>query len=113
VVAEKNKGGEMVGSVLKGAGIALPIALVSATRGKSARAEPVAGLFEAGKARLAGRFPELEAQLAGLVAGGGYEGPGPSTGSGQAKSPDRADAMVWALWALLVARKAEPRVHRM
>jgi phage terminase large subunit-like protein len=113
IVAEKNQGGDMVGAVLRSAGIALPIALVSATRGKAARAEPVAGLFEAGKARLAGRFPELEAQLAGLVAGGGYEGPGPSTGSGQAKSPDRADAMVWALWALLVARKAEPRVHRM
>jgi phage terminase large subunit-like protein len=73
----------------------------------SARAEPVAGLFEAGKARLAGRFPELEEQLGGLVAGGDYAGPGLSTG----KSPDRADAMVWALWALMVKARAEPRVH--
>ena len=104
VVAEKNQGGDMVEAVLKGAGIALPISLVSATRGKFARAEPVAGLFEAGKARFAGRFPELEAQLAGLVPHG-YEGPG--------GSPDRADAMVWALWALLLQRRAEPRIHQL
>jgi phage terminase large subunit-like protein len=103
IVAEKNQGGDMVGAVLRSAGIALPVTLVSATRGKAARAEPVAGLFEAGKARLAGRFPELEEQLGGLVAGGDYAGPG--------DSPDRADAMVWALWALLVKARAEPRVH--
>ena len=71
------------------------------------RAEPIAGLFECGKARLAGRFPELEDELGGLVAAGGYEGP-QADGRG---SPDRADAMVWALWALLLAGKAEPRVR--
>jgi phage terminase large subunit-like protein len=108
VVAEKNQGGDMVGAVLRGAGVALPISLVSASRGKVARAEPIAGLFEAGTARFAGRFPELEDELGGLVAGGGYDGPAPSTGS---RSPDRADAMVWALWALLVRPRAEPRVH--
>jgi phage terminase large subunit-like protein len=101
VVAEKNQGGDMVGAVLRSAGVALPISLVSASRGKVARAEPIAGLFEAGKARFAGRFPELEDELGRLVAGG--ETPEPS--------PDRADAMVWALWALLVRRRAEPRVH--
>jgi phage terminase large subunit-like protein len=102
VIAEKNQGGDMVGSVLRSAGVALPITLVSATRGKVRRAEPVAGLFEAGKARLAGRFPELEDQLGAMVAGGDWQGTG---------SPDRADAMVWGLWALLIAGKAEPRVH--
>lgn len=101
VVAETNQGGDMVRAVLRAAGVALPITPATATRGKAARAEPIAGLFESGKARLAGRFPELEAQLAGLVPAG-YEGPG--------GSPDRADAMVWALWALLVAPRAEPRV---
>jgi phage terminase large subunit-like protein len=101
VIAEKNQGGDMVGSVLRSAGIVLPITLVSATRGKAARAEPVAGLFEAGRARFAGRFAELEEQLAGLVPQG-YEGPG--------DSPDRADAMVWALWALLLADRPEPRI---
>jgi phage terminase large subunit-like protein len=103
VVAEKNQGGDMVGSVLRSAGVTLPISLVAATRGKVRRAEPVAGLFESGSARLAGRFPELEDELAGLVAGGDYEGPG--------HSPDRADAMVWALWALLIAPQARPRVR--
>lgn len=76
--------------------------MVSATGGKGARAEPVAGLFEAGRARFAGRFPELEAELGALVPAG-YRGEG--------KSPDRADAMVWALWALLIAPTAAPRVR--
>ena len=77
--------------------------MASASQSKAARAEPVAGLFECGKARLAGRFPELEAELGGLVPGKDYAVPG--------KSPDRADAMVWALWALLIAPKAEVRVR--
>ncbi|HEX8225890.1 MAG TPA: terminase family protein [Allosphingosinicella sp.] len=104
VVAEKNNGGEMVAAVLRGADVGLPVTLVHASDGKSARAEPVAVLFESGKAKLAGRFPELEAQLAGLTYGRGYHGPG--------RSPDRADAMVWALTELLVRkRRAEPRIR--
>lgn len=102
VVAEGNQGGEMVRAVLRSAGLALPLTLVSAIKGKGARAEPVAGLFESGRARLAGRFPELEAQLGAMVPAG-YAGSG--------GSPDRADAMVWALWALLLAPRAEPRVR--
>ena len=104
VVAEKNQGGDMVRSVLRSAGLVLPLTLVSATRSKVRRAEPVAGLFECGRAKLAGRFPDLEAQLAGLVAGGDYCGPG--------LSPDRADAMVWALHALVLAAREPPRVLR-
>ena len=100
VIAEKNQGGDMVGSVLRSVDAALPVKLVSATRGKVARAEPVAAWMESGRVRLAGRFPELEDELAGLQAGGSYEGPG--------RSPDRADAMVWALTALMPV--AEPRV---
>jgi phage terminase large subunit-like protein len=106
VVAEKNNGGEMVASVLRGAGVGLPVTLVHAADGKAARAEPVAVLFESGKAKLAGRFPELEEELAGLSYGGGYQGPG--------RSPDRADAMVWALTELMVKRqRAEPRVRQL
>lgn len=82
----------------------LPIRLVSASRGKVARAEPVAARFERGKAKLAGRFPELEDELAGLTMGGGYEGPG--------RSPDRADACVWAL-SELQARRGEPGIRRL
>lgn len=104
VIAEKNMGGDMVLAVLKGAGIRLPITLVSASRGKVRRAEPVAGQFERGRARLAGRFPELEDQLGAMVTGGDYAGNG---------SPDRADAMVWGLWALLLAPGAEPRIRAM
>jgi phage terminase large subunit-like protein len=102
VVAEKNQGGDMVESVLRSAGAYLPVRLVSASVGKAARAEPVAALFEAGKAKLAGRFPELEDELCGLTAGGGYEGPG--------KSPDRADAMVYAMTELTKPR-GEPRIR--
>ena len=92
----------MVESVLRAAEITLPVRLVHATRGKSARAEPVAALYEAGRVCHCGEFPALEDQLCGLVAGGGYHGPG--------RSPDRADAAVWALTELMLARRGEPRV---
>jgi phage terminase large subunit-like protein len=98
VVAERNQGGDMVA----GAGVRLGVRLATALDGKTARAEPVAALFECGKARLAGRFPALEAELAGMIAGGRYEGPG--------RSPDRADAMVWAMTALVLGAGGEPRV---
>ena len=104
VVAEANNGGRMVESVLKGADVALPVRLVHAAEGKSARAAPVAALFESKRAKFAGRFPALEDELAGLIWGGGYEGPG--------RSPDRADAMVWAMTELLLGKaQAEPRVR--
>ncbi|PAX06540.1 terminase large subunit domain-containing protein [Sphingomonas lenta] len=102
VVVEANQGGEMVRTVLRAASLNLPLELVHASRGKAARAEPVAALFESGRAGLAGRFPELEAQL-GQFTAGGYEGEG---------SPDRADAMVWALWALMLKRRVEPGVRK-
>ncbi len=94
VVAEANNGGRMVASVLKGANVNLPVRLVHAAEGKVARAAPVAALFDSGRAKFAGAFPALEDELCGLIWGGGYEGPG--------RSPDRADAMVWALTALML-----------
>lgn len=103
VIAEGNQGGEMVASVLKAADCALPVRIVHATRGKAARAEPVAALFESGKAWFAGAFPELEDELCGLQIGGGYAGPG--------RSPDRADAMVWALTELMLRGKGAPSVR--
>jgi phage terminase large subunit-like protein len=96
VVAEANQGGAMVASVLRAAELNLPLKLVHASKGKSARAEPVAALYEAGRVRHCGQFPALEDQLCGLMAGGGYEGPG--------RSPDRADAAVWGLTELLLGR---------
>ncbi|MGQ0589523.1 MAG: phage terminase large subunit family protein, partial [Sphingosinicella sp.] len=106
VVAETNQGGEMVASVLRGADCALPVKAVQARFGKGQRAEPIANLFATGKAKFAGAFPELEDQLCGLTSGGGYEGPG--------RSPDRADAMVWAMIELTQGReRAEPRIRRL
>ena len=104
VIAEANNGGKMVEAVLRGAGVTLPVKLVHASEGKVARAEPVAALFESGRAKLAGSFPALEDEMAGLTYGGGYEGPG--------RSPDRADAMVWAMTELLIEhRPVEPRIY--
>jgi phage terminase large subunit-like protein len=105
VVAEANQGGAMVESVLRAAQANLPVKPVHASRGKAARAEPVAALYEAGRVRHAGLFPELEDQLCGLMAGGAYEGPG--------RSPDRADALVWALSELMLAPRRVPRVWRL
>ncbi|MFA9201571.1 MAG: DNA-packaging protein [Cypionkella sp.] len=103
VVAEANQGGAMVQSVLRAADQALPVKLVHARTGKTARAEPVATLYESGKVRHAGMFARLEDQLCGLMAAGRYQGPG--------RSPDRADALVWALTELMLGRKSEPRVR--
>jgi phage terminase large subunit-like protein len=104
VVVEKNQGGDMATSVLKTADPALPVRPVHARFGKGDRAEPVAMLFETGKARFAGTFPELEDELTAMVRGGTYAGPG--------RSPDRADAMVWAITELLLApRRAPPSIR--
>ena len=105
MIAEANNGGAMVESVLKAADLDLRVRLVHASKGKSARAEPIALKFETGKAFFAGEFPALEAELGGMIAGGGYEGPG--------RSPDRADATVWAMTALSETRSGVPRVRRL
>ncbi len=103
VIAEDNQGGNMVESTLRAADLAMPVKRVHASRGKSARAEPVAALYEANRAFHVGAFPDLEDQMCGLVVGGGYEGPG--------RSPDRADALVWAMTELMLGRAARvPRV---
>ena len=103
VVAEANNGGAMVEQVLRMADSGLAPKLVHASRGKVARAEPVAVLFEAGRAYFAGAFPELEDELSGLQIGGGYQGP--------TRSPDRADACVWALSELAKKPASEPRIR--
>jgi len=105
VVAEANDGGAMVESVLRAANSALPVKLVHAAHGKSARAEPVSLLYETGRVRHAGVWLGLEDELAGLVRGGGYEGPG--------RSPDRADALVWAVSELMLQPRARSPGVRM
>ncbi|MCL6684293.1 DNA-packaging protein [Sphingomonas alba] len=103
VVAEANNGGAMITEVLRNADSGLAPKLVHASKGKVARAEPVALLFEAKRAWFVGAFPELEDELAGLQIGGGYDGP--------TRSPDRADAMVWAMSELSQVRASVPRVR--
>ncbi|MFL6729117.1 MAG: ATP-binding protein, partial [Sphingomicrobium sp.] len=102
VIAEANNGGEMVEEVLRTVDPGLPVRLVRASRGKGARAEPVAALFEAKRCLFAGAFPELEDELTAITAEG-FAG----------RSPDRADAMVWALTELVLRAPAEPRVRGM
>jgi phage terminase large subunit-like protein len=96
VVAEANNGGDMVISTLRAADVTMPVKKVSASRGKVARAEPVVALYQAGKAFHLDAFPVLEDELCGLISGGGYEGPG--------RSPDRADALVWAMSELMLGK---------
>jgi phage terminase large subunit-like protein len=101
IVAEINNGGLMVEQCLQANGYRLPMKTVSASRGKSARAEPVSVLYHGGLVKHLGAFPELEDEMCGLMAGGGYVGPG--------RSPDRADALVWALTELMLGEaKARP-----
>jgi phage terminase large subunit-like protein len=93
VVAEANQGGDMVRTVLAMAGCDVPVRLVHARLGKRARAEPVAALYEQGRITHCGAFPALEEELLAL----GTEG--------LDHSPDRADALVWALSELLLNRR--------
>lgn len=94
VVGEVNFGGAMVGFVIKTAAAALkvrvPFTALTASRGKSVRAEPVSSLVEEGKWRFAGIFRELEDELTAMTTHG-YTGD---------NSPNRADAMIWAAAAL-------------
>ena len=96
VVAEKNFGGEMVRFVIKTANPKLRVLMVTASRGKSVRAEPVSALYgddtTPPKVHHVERFPMLEEQLCGFTTMG-YEGE---------ESPDRADALVWALTELML-----------
>ena len=92
VVAEINNGGEMVTEVLRQAEPHLPVRNVTATRGKFLRAEPIAAAYERGLVLHAGVFPKLEDQLCALT---------PDFDRRAAPSPDRADALVWAVADLL------------
>ncbi len=104
VIAEVNNGGDMVTSMLKSIDTALPVEAVRASRGKVARAEPIASLYGEGRVSHIGAFPALEDQLCGFMASGVYAGPG--------ASPDRADALVWALTALMLGdRRGKPGVR--
>lgn len=89
IVAEKNQGGDMVESVLRGHNSTARIKLVTATKGKYVRAEPIYSLYEQHKIFHVGSFPILERQMFTFD---------PDKG----KSPDRVDALVWGFTELML-----------
>ncbi len=98
IVAEANQGGDMVRATLAQAGAPCAVRLVHASRGKRARAEPIAALYEQGRVTHCGAFVQLEEELLAL---------GVSESEGLL---DRADALVWALTALMSGGEG-PRVR--
>ena len=106
IVAEVNQGGTLVRDVIRSLDPFVPITMVHASRGKVARAEPVAALYEQGRVRHARGLQALEDQMTQMTTTG-YAGRG---------SPDRVDALVWALHDLMIApaRQAmQPRLRRL
>lgn len=91
IVAEKNQGGEMIRTVIHSVNANVPVKLVHASKSKQARAEPVAALMEQSRCLHVGMFAELEDQMI-VTTPEGYLGSG---------SPDRMDAMVWAVTELM------------
>ncbi|WP_299844855.1 terminase family protein [uncultured Roseovarius sp.] len=99
LVAEVNQGGDLVSSVIRQVDPMVPIKAVHASRGKVARAEPVAALYEQGRILHLKGLGELEDQMCAMTAQG-FEGKG---------SPDRVDALVWALTELMIEPAAKWR----
>lgn len=99
LVAEVNQGGDLVASVIRQVDPMVPIRTVHASRGKVARAEPVAALYEQGRVHHLKGLGDLEDQMCAMTAQG-YEGKG---------SPDRVDALVWALTELMIEPAAKWR----
>jgi phage terminase large subunit-like protein len=103
IVAEVNQGGDMVKAVLAQVDPLLPVKAVHATRGKWLRAEPVAALYAQGRVTHAPGLTALEDELCAFGPDGLSEG----------HSPDRVDALVWALTELMLGKGGEPRIRGM
>lgn len=101
IVAEVNQGGDMVEATIRARRSNVAYRGVHATRGKALRAEPIAALYERKKVFHVGEFPELEDQMCSVTTGFDRKAAG--------YSPDRVDALVWALTDLFGALVAPPR----
>ncbi|WP_233350132.1 DNA-packaging protein [Henriciella mobilis] len=101
IIAEANQGGEMIRSILYNAGCHHPVTLRHARLSKHARAMPVGALYEQGRVFHIGGFPELEEEMMAF---------GTAAMKG---SPDRVDALVWAVTALLLDDQGEPSIQRL
>lgn len=96
IIAESNQGGDMVSHTIATVDPNVPVKLVHASRGKQTRAEPIAAFYEQGKIHHFGFFGDLEDQLCTWVPGD--------------DSPDRLDALVWALTELMIGKQPARRV---
>lgn len=103
IVAETNQGGDLVAIILRQSHRNVPVRQVRATRGKWLRAEPVAALYAEGRVIHAGSFPALEDEMCAFGADGLARG----------RSPDRLDALVWALTDLMLDAAPEPMLRRL
>ncbi|WP_244621738.1 DNA-packaging protein [Neomesorhizobium albiziae] len=101
LVVEINQGGDMVGAVIATVDADVPVKPVRARRGKWLRAEPIAALYQQGRVRHAARFPELEDEMCDF---------GPN-GLSNGRSPDRVDALVWAIGELMPRSGGRPRIR--
>lgn len=101
IVVETNQGGDLVVQTFKGIDASVPVKKVFASRGKWVRAEPISALYAEGRVAHVGEFPELERQMCDFGADGLSNG----------KSPDRLDALVWALTDLMLASHRKPVIR--
>ncbi len=105
-MAEVNQGGDMVEAIIRQIDPKIPFKAVRATRGKAVRAEPVSALYEQNKikhlATKARPLTHLEDQMCAFT---------PGVFRGDTKSPDRVDALVWALTDLMLVSRTEPRMR--
>lgn len=109
IVAEVNNGGDMVEATLRMIEPNVPFTAVRASRGKITRAEPIAALYEQGRVHHLGAFPKLEDQMCAFVA----DTRGSLKISSTSSSPDRVDALVWALTDLLVDPKRGEGIYEL
>lgn len=100
IVAEQNFGGQMVEATIRAVAPRVPVKMVHASRGKAIRAEPIVALYEQHQVHHVGNFPELEDQMCGWDP------------AGNDPSPDRLDALVWAMSELLSNRYAPARLAK-
>lgn len=101
IVAEVNQGGELIELALRQINPDVPVRRVYARRGKWLRAEPVAALYQEGRISHVGQFPKLEDQMCDF---------GPN-GLSAGRSPDRLDALVWAITELMLRGRGRPGVR--
>lgn len=98
IVAEANNGGEMVAQTIRTVDPGVPVRLVNASRGKQTRAEPISALYEQGKVHHVGGFPALEDEMCLWIPG--------------MPSPNRMDALVWAITELTTRAPQKPAQSR-